>query len=988
MRPESTPPTDATPAELWRQVIAATTDYDEHHRQGFDTPPESFASRYPGIPTEMLVPELRRLREEIVTQSRVHTGLLHADLPSSGSRYERLELIRTGGMGEIYRGIDVQCRRPVAIKKIRTEYQEDAEVRRRFHAEAELTASMEHPGIIPIYGRGSDSDGRDFYAMRLIGPDGSGTLSKAIQEFHAGLSDPRPSSDRHSTNDADALRQLARRVVDVADTVAYAHSRGIVHRDLKPSNVLIGPYGETLIADWGLARKLTPVPPPADAESVAIDPPSNAPDRMEADPPAGSSATTGVGTPGYIAPELAQGVSVVSLRSADIYSLGAILLRILNGNPLDHDDAKSSCHSALHGTEPLLAIARKAMADDLAHRYPTAEAFRDDVLNWIAGEPVTARREGWWEKSLQWPRRHRVAAAGLASATAIALLGGALFLAFQSRQKEILWKQAARLEIALAESSRLLNENRAARSTAEQARQIAVQSRDLAQRREALAFDALSRYQDLLLTSQEIFQANGFAPFHELLSKQSNEIFDAILKEFERESPPTPDSVKRLCALTHRSAVLEFGLQKPLDASALIDRTCRWLDRATANATLPAPTVKAVSLRIGELRSLQGNQAMRVGNPPRARPFLEEAIRRLEPLLDDPGLADDERFQATLGWARAVSAIATHEAILGNREASQSLQQQAMDRFGSDPPRSFDEAITRIQLHGNMAAVHQQAGRLDLALSQLELAEQAAAAASAMPRQDPGGVPFGSLNVKPETELFAVRSYIAYDRARMLMAKGDLPEAIATLEPQLRIESEALNESPIDIVAMNAYQRTASLLQTLMIQSNRSEEADQIAAAWAGLAESLLRFAPASEPHLLFLIVAQHTAGHSQDLSGRGEMASQRYAEAIRSCDLADQRRIRTASIAYQKVELQIHLFLSRSRDVPFAESKPIFLRAVEATTELQILPPKTGEELKQAILQLRRGIESLRSAGRDAEANELTDELKSKGFWKADGNG
>ncbi|MFM7515947.1 MAG: protein kinase domain-containing protein [Pirellula sp.] len=107
---------------------------------------------------------------------------LKAGDKSSEPRFVELELLRTGGMGEIYRGMDRDCNRPVAIKKIRKEYQNDQEIRSRFRAEAELTASLEHPGIIPVYGQGIDAQGRDYYAMRLIIGKGSGHSQESSSE--------------------------------------------------------------------------------------------------------------------------------------------------------------------------------------------------------------------------------------------------------------------------------------------------------------------------------------------------------------------------------------------------------------------------------------------------------------------------------------------------------------------------------------------------------------------------------------------------------------------------------------------------------------------------------------------------------------------------------------------------------------------------------------------------------------------------------------
>lgn len=232
------------PSSLWRKIIDAASDYETHLKSGFYSTPEDFASKYADIPSEILTPELHRLRDELESDKTLDSSAC-----TQIQRYKTLELISTGGMGEIYRGFDHQCQRPVAIKVIRRELQGDVQARGRFHAEAALTASMEHPGVIPIYGQGVDSQGRDFYAMRLISGGNSGTFALSIRQFHER-------SFSSTIEQSRLLRDLIRCLVDVADTVAYAHHQNIVHRDLKPSNILIGPYGETLIADWGLARRI------------------------------------------------------------------------------------------------------------------------------------------------------------------------------------------------------------------------------------------------------------------------------------------------------------------------------------------------------------------------------------------------------------------------------------------------------------------------------------------------------------------------------------------------------------------------------------------------------------------------------------------------------------------------------------------------------------------------------------------------------------
>ncbi|MFM8219709.1 MAG: protein kinase domain-containing protein, partial [Planctomycetaceae bacterium] len=115
-------------------------------------------------------------------------------------------------------------------------------------SEAEITGRLEHPGIVPVYSLGHHADGRPYYAMWLIAGEQAGTLQQALRQFHAAP--PTDPAERDLQ-----WRGLLRRVIDVCNTMAYAHSQGVLHRDLKPANILLGPYGETLVVDWGLARE-------------------------------------------------------------------------------------------------------------------------------------------------------------------------------------------------------------------------------------------------------------------------------------------------------------------------------------------------------------------------------------------------------------------------------------------------------------------------------------------------------------------------------------------------------------------------------------------------------------------------------------------------------------------------------------------------------------------------------------------------------------
>src|SRR5262249_9252227 len=131
-------------------------------------------------------------------------------------------------------------------KVIRAAYADDAVNRDRFLLEAEITGRLEHPGVVPVYGLGSDAEGRPFYAMRLVQGE---TLQGAIGRFHEADAPGRDPGERGL-----AMRQLLARFVAVCNAVAYAHSRGIIHRDLKPANIMLGKFGETVVLDWGLAK--------------------------------------------------------------------------------------------------------------------------------------------------------------------------------------------------------------------------------------------------------------------------------------------------------------------------------------------------------------------------------------------------------------------------------------------------------------------------------------------------------------------------------------------------------------------------------------------------------------------------------------------------------------------------------------------------------------------------------------------------------------
>ena len=165
---------------------------------------------------------------------------------SDGQRFRILRPHAQGGLGAVFVALDEELHREVALKQILEKHADDPTSRARFLLEAEVTGGLEHPGIVPVYGLGTYSDGRPYYAMRFIRGD---SLKEAIDRFHGDTAGNHDPGKRMLE-----LRQLLRRFTDVCNAIEYAHSRGILHRDIKPNNIIVGKHGETLVVELGTGQ--------------------------------------------------------------------------------------------------------------------------------------------------------------------------------------------------------------------------------------------------------------------------------------------------------------------------------------------------------------------------------------------------------------------------------------------------------------------------------------------------------------------------------------------------------------------------------------------------------------------------------------------------------------------------------------------------------------------------------------------------------------
>jgi serine/threonine protein kinase len=310
---------------------------------------------------------------------RLRAGADEPDL--AGTRYRLLERVARGGMGVVYAAEDQKLERRVALKVLDVPGT-DGDLANRLIREARVLARLEHPGIVPVHDVGTLADGRVFYTMKFVEGQRLDKFIETVESLH------------------DRLRLFSR----VCDAAAFAHARGVLHRDLKPANIMVGPFGEVLVMDWGLAKILHGEAPesaaPADPEVTIYEKP-NQPNDGNIDTT--SSVITGhgtvMGTPGYMSPEQARGeIEVLDARS-DIFSLGALLRFILT--------QRTPSGLNPHLDRSLEAICAKASADQRGSRYSTVQEFGLDIPRYLDGQAVGALRESILDKFGRFYRRYR-----------------------------------------------------------------------------------------------------------------------------------------------------------------------------------------------------------------------------------------------------------------------------------------------------------------------------------------------------------------------------------------------------------------------------------------------------------------------------------------------------------------------------------------------------------------------------------------------------
>src|SRR5437763_2135704 len=310
--------------------------------------------------------------------------------------YELLEEVGRGGQGVVFRARQKSLNRIVALKVINLGQWASKVHLKRFRLEAEAAARLEHPGIFPIH-EVVERDGSCYFSMKFVE---GGQLDEVVRRT--------PMS----------IRQAVELIAKVARTVHYAHEHRILHRDIKPGNILLDANGEPHLTDFGLARLV-------ESESTV------------------TRTLEVLGTPSYMAPEQALGENAAVSKATDIYGLGAVLYKLLTGQPPFAGGTTYETIKLLLDTEPrqprllnpkidrdLSTICLKCLEKDPKRRYSSALALAEDLERWLKHEPIQARHTGIFARGAKWVRRNPTSA--LLAASLVALAAAAAWIIWKS----------------------------------------------------------------------------------------------------------------------------------------------------------------------------------------------------------------------------------------------------------------------------------------------------------------------------------------------------------------------------------------------------------------------------------------------------------------------------------------------------------------------------------------------------------------------------
>lgn len=632
---------------------------------------------------------------------------------SGEPRFVLGERLGQGAQGIVFALRDRDLQRTVALKTLhgRDLEHEDAA---RFLAEVQITAQLEHPGIVPVHDVGVLPDGTVYYTMKRI----DGLVLPEWLKGRAGVAAHR--------------YEVLQLFLKVCDTLAFAHSRGVIHRDLKPRNIMVGAYGEVLVMDWGLAK--------VRARSERL----RCPGSELARSPLADLETqdgTAIGTPAYMSPEQALGQNERVDHRSDIYSLGVILYEMLAGtSPYQRGDLRRTLDQVVQGRwtplerQPscrdvprrLCAIVHKAMAYRQEARYQQVSDLAADIRSFLAGEAVSAYSEGALERALRWLQQHRRGAWSVfGSALAIAIAAGSAWL-WQARRED---RAVAELRELVA-TAVALGDWTGARQASE--RILAYRPDDEQARQDAARFDERAR-----------LAAEMAAREAERRQRRERDRTQAALMWRHAERLAERDDI---AGLDEAVQLARQALALDPENAAIAAALDRWRDRLS----LRRSEAELAARRAAELQQRQANaDALLATAEERERQGdLDGAVGALQSayeLAPQPELL--ERLVAVSQRREQRRRAYEEELRAAEQAAARAARQQEAERHcaaaraalrGEDPERAaaaLERAAALLPDHPEIATLRRELGELQLQLRQRQIKElltQASAVTTAL----------------------------------------------------------------------------------------------------------------------------------------------------------------------------------------------------------------------------------------------------------------
>jgi serine/threonine protein kinase len=649
-----------------------------------------------------------------------------------------------GGLGVIYKARHQDLPRDIALKFIRQDRSDDPLCSERFLREAQITARLEHPGIVPIYGLGRDENGNPCYAMRFV--EGT-TLEQASKQYHA---QPDHDRKRGSLGTDRAFRALLQRFKSACTTVGYAHSRGVLHRDIKPANIMLGPFDETLVLDWGLGKIIASddaevageherearLPSPGSDELERLTIKSHTPPGRCASPPnppftrggqyGGPARTLSppyeggqggffgrgpracasqslsaletcevIGTPGFMSPEQHAGQWEKVGRASDIYGLGATLYVLLTGRTPFEGRSPGEIASKVDRGEftpprevkpaiprPLEAICLKAMAKAPEDRYTSAIDLAGDLENWMVNEPVSAWSEPWSVRARRWTGRNRT----LVTTGAVAALLVVMAL------------------IAIVVQQDRSNRNLAARN--EELRQV----RARAEKRVRLALNAIDQFRGAVADNPKLKYQPEFAQLRQDLLRAPQEFYRQLKQDIEESQDTSPEAWAGLAKVVLGLAQITGEIDSRPNAIRAYQEGVGILDRLFSGRP-DDPTLRILQagalLQLARLQSEEGKLPEAVNNNERAREILERLIGQRP---------EDANLRLELGRAYDQLGLTRLDAERFERA------REILEAPESDKAEGTRHHLYLAMVYNHLGMMRRKAGSLDQALAFYERA--------------------------------------------------------------------------------------------------------------------------------------------------------------------------------------------------------------------------------------------------------------------------